>query len=167
MSSSVLTKEFLVGFLESYPAAISVFDLDGTIVYVNRQGCDLTNRLEDPAVEVDPEQIIQVLTNLISNACAAMSGGGELALTLDQEANSVRIQVSDSGTGILEENRKKIFEPFFTTKEFGKGTGLGLAVAHGINKMHGGDIALESNTDPEKGPTGTTFTVLIPAKELE
>jgi len=50
MSSSVLTKEFLVGFLESYPAAISVFDLDGTIVYVNRQGCDLTNRLEEELV---------------------------------------------------------------------------------------------------------------------
>ncbi|MFZ5949842.1 MAG: ATP-binding protein, partial [Candidatus Rifleibacteriota bacterium] len=54
------------------------------------------------------------------------------------------------------------FEPFFTTKQLGKGTGLGLSVTYGIVKMHSGDIKVESNSDPEAGPTGTTFTVILP-----
>jgi two-component system, NtrC family, sensor kinase len=70
--------------------------------------------------------------------------------------------VRDTGTGIPPENRKKIFEPFFTTKGAAKGTGLGLSVTYGIVKMHQGDIKLESNADPQAGPTGTTFTVMLP-----
>ena len=57
---------------------------------------------------------------------------------------------------------KKIFEPFFTTKEIGQGTGLGFAVTYGIVKMHRGSIKVDSNSDPAKGPTGTTFTVSLP-----
>jgi signal transduction histidine kinase len=74
----------------------------------------------------------------------------------------VRIAVSDTGTGIPEENIKKIFEPFFTTKPMGKGTGLGLAVTYGIVKMHSGDIRVQSQANPAAGPTGTTFTVTLP-----
>ncbi len=56
----------------------------------------------------------------------------------------------------------KIFEPFFTTKGIGIGTGLGLATAYGIVKMHKGQITAESNTDPLKGPTGTSFKIVLP-----
>ena len=59
----------------------------------------------------------------------------------------------------------KLFDPFFTTKQVGMGTGLGLAVTHGIVKMHRGQISVESNADPAAGPTGTTFTVRLPRYE--
>ena len=79
--------------------------------------------------------------------------------------HQVKISVIDSGAGIKPENIKKIFEPFFTTKQMGKGTGLGLAVTYGIVKMHSGDIRVQSNADPAKGPTGATFTVTLPRSE--
>ena len=70
----------------------------------------------------------------------------------------MEIRVSDSGTGIAEENLRKIFDPFFTTKEPGKGTGQGLAISHAIvTKKHGGSIAVES----ELGK-GTTFILRLP-----
>ncbi len=72
------------------------------------------------------------------------------------------IIISDTGIGIKEEDRAKIFEPFFTTKSIGQGTGLGLATAYGIVKMHKGQIAAESNNDPAKGPTGTSFRIVLP-----
>jgi len=56
----------------------------------------------------------------------------------------------------------KIFTPFFTTKEFGKGTGLGLPLIYGIVKMHNGKISVKSNDDPQKGQTGTSFTISMP-----
>ena len=56
----------------------------------------------------------------------------------------------------------KIFTPFFTTKEIGKGTGLGLPLIYGIVKMHNGKIAVESNDNPEKGETGTSFAITLP-----
>lgn len=123
------------------------------------------HQLADPVAEVDRDQIVQVLTNLISNAVAAMENGGTLTLRSSGDASRVRLSVSDTGVGIPEENRKKIFEPFFTTKQMGKGTGLGLAVTYGIVKMHCGDIHVQSNADPAAGPTGSTFTVTLPRRE--
>jgi signal transduction histidine kinase len=117
----------------------------------------------DPVAEIDRDQIIQVLTNLITNALAAMgSGGGTLTVRTRGDADQVSISVTDTGVGIPEQNMKKIFEPFFTTKPMGKGTGLGLAVTYGIVKMHSGDIRVQSRADPAAGPTGTTFTVILP-----
>jgi len=116
--------------------------------------------------EVDRDQIAQVLTNLANNAVAAMPEGGELVFRSDGDDNNVRVSVADTGVGIPPENLRKIFEPFFTTKPPGIGTGLGLAVTYGIVKMHHGDIRVESNADPTKGPTGTTFTVTLPRRRL-
>ena len=67
-------------------------------------------------------------------------------------------------SGIAEEDKPKIFEPFFTTKGLGQGTGLGLATTYGIVKMHKGQIAVETNNDSSKGPTGTTFRIILPRK---
>jgi signal transduction histidine kinase len=120
----------------------------------------------DPLCEMDPDQMLQVLTNLLDNACAAMPYGGSLLLRTEGNESAVRFIVADSGMGIPRENLNKIFEPFFTTKQIGKGTGLGLAVTYGIVKMHRGDISVKSNVEPNLGPTGTTFTVTIPRKGL-
>jgi two-component system NtrC family sensor kinase len=121
--------------------------------------------LDDPMAEIDRDQVTQVLTNLISNAVAAMENGGKLTLQTGGDEYRVLFRVIDSGVGIPEENLKRIFDPFFTTKPMGKGTGLGLAVTYGIIKMHCGDIRVQSNANPANGPTGTTFTVLLPRKE--
>ena len=130
---------------------------------------NITIRIEhemiDPVAEIDRDQIIQALTNLVSNAIAAMESGGTITIRTNDDGQRVRFAVEDSGTGIAPENLKKIFDPFFTTKQMGMGTGLGLAVTYGIVKMHSGDIKVESQADPSRGPTGTTFTVTLPRKE--
>ncbi len=118
--------------------------------------------IENPVAEVDGDQVVQVISNLISNAVAAMPGGGELKISATGDESQISITVADTGIGIPEENAKKVFEPFFTTKQIGKGTGLGLAVAYGIVKMHRGTITLKSNANPASGPTGTVFTVTLP-----
>ncbi len=125
----------------------------------------LTVEHEGPAAaELDAEQIVQVLVNLLTNAVAAMPDGGRLLVRTEGTGDEVRFIVTDTGTGIAPENRGRIFTPFFTTKKAGQGTGLGLAVSYGIVKMHRGDIRLVSNADPAAGPTGTTFTVVLPAR---
>ena len=119
----------------------------------------------DTDAELDRDQIIQVLTNLLTNAYTAMPEGGRLAVVVEGDEHQLSIHIADSGIGIPPENREKIFHPFFTTKQIGKGTGLGLAVTYGIVKMHRGSIECTSNADPLEGPTGTTFTVVLPRKD--
>jgi signal transduction histidine kinase/Fe-S-cluster-containing hydrogenase component 2 len=120
------------------------------------------NQLDNPVADIDADQIIQVITNLITNAQHAMPGGGELTITLRDAPDAITLLVTDTGEGIPAENMEKVFDPFFTTKRAGMGTGLGLAVCHGIVKMHRGQITVESNADPASGPTGTTFTMTLP-----
>ena len=122
--------------------------------------------MADPVAEVDADQMVQVLTNLVSNAQQAMPDGGALIIRLSDTPDEVRFMVTDTGVGIPRENMDKLFDPFFTTKQVGKGTGLGLAVTHGIVKMHRGQITVESNADPAAGPTETTFVVTLPRREL-
>ena len=123
------------------------------------------NDMDDPVAEIDSDQIVQVLVNLISNAQGAMPEGGDIQVRLRDSAEEVVIQVSDNGVGIPKENMERLFDPFFTTKQVGMGTGLGLAVTHGIVKMHRGQINVESNADPTVGPTETTFTITLPRHE--
>jgi signal transduction histidine kinase/ferredoxin len=122
---------------------------------------------DDLIVDLDPDQINQVLTNLFSNACDAMPEGGNLGIHIGSNETHVWFSVKDTGIGISKENLGKVCEPFFTTKQIGKGTGLGLAVTYGIVKMHRGDLSVVSNNDPASGPTGTTFTVKLPRKALD
>lgn len=114
---------------------------------------------------LDQEQMMQVITNLIKNAFDAMPAGGSVDIKMEDTLSDIIIVISDTGTGIKEEDRAKIFEPFFTTKSIGKGTGLGLATAYGIVKMHKGQITADSNNDPSKGATGTTFKIILPRRK--
>ncbi|MET0705403.1 MAG: response regulator, partial [Tardiphaga sp.] len=123
-------------------------------------------------VKVDVSQFEQVIVNLAVNARDAMADGGTLTVRtvnvpqLEVERLSykgmpssdyVRIDVSDTGTGIPAEIVEKIFEPFFSTKEVGKGTGLGLSTVYGIVKQTGGFIYVDS----EEGK-GTSFRIFLP-----
>jgi signal transduction histidine kinase len=95
-----------------------------------------------PSVSVDPEQVKQVLGNLITNAGQAMPEGGTLTIETARADGGAQVVVSDTGVGIPPENLEKIFQPLFTTKA--KGIGLGLAVAKGLAEGNGGTISVES-----------------------
>lgn len=138
-----------------------------TLPFAEGVSVEVVDRLDDPTAELDGDQIVQVLTNLLTNAQHAMPDGGTITVTLDGTEENVIVTVQDEGTGIPEENLDKLFSPFFTTKQVGKGTGLGLAVTHGIVKMHRGQITVESNADTAAGPTGTTFSISLPRFESE
>jgi two-component system NtrC family sensor kinase len=109
-------------------------------------------------VHADGGQIQQAIIALGANAIDAMPNGGTLTLRAFNQANSVVVEIEDTGVGISPENLSKIFEPFFTTKEVGRGTGLGLAVCYGIVTDHNGRLSVRSTAG-----TGTTFTILLPA----
>ena len=126
---------------------------------------NITDHCTNAEAMLDTEQMMQVLTNLIKNAFDAIPGEGIIDIGLEDTLSDVIITIRDSGTGIKEEDRAKIFEPFFTTKGIGHGTGLGLATAYGIVKMHKGQITAESNNDPAKGPTGTSFKIMLPRRK--
>lgn len=122
----------------------------------------VVDQTTNPDAMLDAEQMTQVITNLIKNAIDAMPSGGNIDIILEDNLGDVSIVIKDTGTGIKDDDKSKIFEPFFTTKGIGHGTGLGLATAYGIVKMHKGQISVESNNDLSKGPTGTSFKILLP-----
>jgi two-component system NtrC family sensor kinase len=126
---------------------------------------NITDQCTNHEAMLDTEQMMQVITNLIKNAFDAIPDEGIIDIGLEDTLGDVIIKISDSGTGIKEEDRAKIFEPFFTTKGIGHGTGLGLATAYGIVKMHKGQITAESNNDPSRGPTGTSFKIVLPRRK--
>ena len=117
---------------------------------------DIPDELEG---KMDAGRIQQVLLNLIINSIHAMDKGGQITISSwkDKAAKKFVFQIQDTGAGMSKESISKIFDPFFTTKEVGKGSGLGLSIAHGIIEQHGGTILAES----EQG-VGTTFTVHLP-----
>lgn len=117
-----------------------------------------------PRVLMDVGQIQQVFTNIVLNAAEAMEGKGKLKLTtrIAGDNEHIEIEFSDTGCGIPPENLDKVFDPFFTTKEVGHGTGLGLAVSHGIIAKHKGSIEVKSDVGK-----GTTFVVKLPINRKE
>jgi signal transduction histidine kinase/CheY-like chemotaxis protein len=109
-----------------------------------------------PLAAADPPSIREVLVNLILNAVDAMPAGGQVAVRTWTTAGGVHCAVSDTGTGMSAEVRRRVFEPFFTTKGV-KSTGLGLSVNYGIIQRHGGELTV----DTEEG-RGTTITFRLP-----
>ena len=124
------------------------------------------------SVKADQVQLEQVIINLAVNARDAMVQGGQLTICTDNHQVSretkyrgevippgtySRVQVTDTGCGIDDENLDRIFEPFFSTKEVGDGTGLGLSTVYGIVKQTGGFVYVDS-----KVGEGTTFAILLP-----
>ena len=107
------------------------------------------------SIQADGGLLRRVFTNLITNAVQAMPDGGFLIVDGSVVNGTAKVVVSDTGSGISEENLKKIFQPLFTTKA--KGTGLGLAVCKKIVEAHGGEISVSS-----KEGVGSSFTFLIP-----
>jgi PAS domain S-box-containing protein len=108
----------------------------------------------------DPGQLEQVLVNLVLNASDAMEGGGRITIRCGGSSSEVWIDVADSGPGIPDAIRDRVFEPFFTTKDSSEGTGLGLAVAHGIVARHGGGLTIL-----DTGADGTTFRLALPRSD--
>jgi iron only hydrogenase large subunit-like protein/nitrogen-specific signal transduction histidine kinase len=149
---------------ETDPQQIVNQSFDALIIPGNVKIQINTDGLKTTKAYMDHEQMTQIFSNLFKNAFDAMPEGGELNIDIYDEEGYIVFKIGDTGKGIKKEDRDKIFEPFYTTKEIGKGTGLGLATAYGIVKMHNGKITVDSNDDPSEGPTGTTFTIRIPNK---
>jgi signal transduction histidine kinase len=112
---------------------------------------------EIPLIPGAPAELREVLTNLIFNAIDAMPRGGHLSFRTRQVGERIRIDVTDTGTGMSEETQQRCLEPFFTTKG-DRGSGLGLAMSYGIIRRHGGSVEIKSKPDK-----GTTFTIYLPA----
>jgi PAS domain S-box-containing protein len=179
---AALTRQ-LLAFSRRAPQQPDVLDLNVTI----REIATLIRRLlgEDHTLALDlhedlarvlgdQSQLEQVLMNLAVNARDAMPGGGEVRIAtanrrVDETAafrlgldrgDYVELAVSDDGQGMDDESMQRIFDPFFTTKGLGRGTGLGLAVVHGIVGQSGGAIEVESTPGE-----GSTFRILLPTTD--
>ena len=134
---------------------------DKAITLVSNQikyQCEIEKNFADvPAVEANPGEIAQVITNLLINASHAISDSGIIKISTEEKDGMVSLSVEDNGSGIDPEVIDSIFNPFFTTKPVGEGTGLGLSISHGIIKNHNGVMDVKS----ELGK-GTCFTISLP-----
>ena len=124
-----------------------------------KEGIEVKRELHDelPQIYADSAQMTQVLVNIVVNAIQAMPDGGKLEIQTKASKKYVSWIIKDTGLGMEEKIKRQAFLPFFTTKDIGEGTGLGLAVVHGIVSSHGGTLKLES----ERGK-GTTFEIRFP-----
>jgi len=153
---------------EKQPTDINIV-LDEILVLQERQLRENDIRISTALTEnmgmvfASKNQLRQVFLNMFANAKDSMSEGGTLTVKTWQAGDNIYVEITDTGTGIKEENINRIFDTFFTTKDNVKDVGLGLSVCYGFIKDHGGDIKVESTWG-----TGTTFTIILPAcKETE
>lgn len=139
--------------------------IDSTLAIIAHELRDITvvRTFGDlPRVHCLPQQINQVMMNLLLNAAQAMPGGGTIEITTWASAASVHVRVSDTGVGISAANLPHIFEPGFTTRGGRVGMGLGLLISRQIIERHGGRIEVESQPG-----AGTAFTVMLPVEFQE
>jgi PAS domain S-box-containing protein len=173
---SRIVKTFLAMARQSAPARkeVSLNDIVESALEITSYGLrsadiDIRRDLaaDLPLVWADPDQLTQVVMNLIVNAEQAMAnkiGKRSLAITtsFDAERDQVKLTVRDTGSGVASEIRSRIFDPFFTTKAIGVGTGVGLSVSRGIAQAHDGSLELEG--EPREG---ATFTVSLPRSKKQ
>lgn len=142
--------------------------LDEILLLYNKQLQELDIKIifepadQLPSVYASTNQLRQVFLNMISNAKDAMPDGGALSVITSQSNDFIEIVISDTGSGIKDENIGRIFDAFFSTKDSIKGVGLGLSVCYGFIKDHGGDIKVKSRLDK-----GTAFTITLPVNRNE
>jgi len=110
-----------------------------------------------PGISADPDLVHRALQNLVLNAIDAMPQGGELAIRTATLGDRVEISVSDTGSGLTQEECERLFTPYYTTKQHG--TGLGLAIVQSVVSDHGGKISVESTKEK-----GTTFRIELPSE---
>ncbi len=150
----------------SYPGETEYIDLSmneiiqKSIALVRRKEMDFLDMdLSDVSnIMGDPLKLQQLMINILSNACEAVTAGGRINISSFNEGNFVVVTVSDTGKGIDKENLPKVFDPFFTTKDVGDGIGLGLSICYGIIKQHNGNIKIDSIIGE-----GTTLTIKLPS----
>jgi signal transduction histidine kinase len=140
--------------------------LDFFISRASKAGVELRKELSErsPVLTADPAQLTQVLINLVVNALQAMPEGGTLTVRTSRSVDdrTILLEVADTGMGMTEDVQKQVFLPFFTTKDIHEGTGLGLAVVHGIVVSHGGTVTVESRPGE-----GSVFRVRLPVTSNE
>lgn len=149
------------GYAEDWTLADLHGGLDSTLNIVwndLKYKCEVRKQYGDiPPIECLPSQLNQVFLNMLVNAGQAIDAHGTIVISTGREADSVFVEITDSGAGIAPENVSRIFDPFFTTKPVGQGTGLGLSMSYNIVRKHGGYIDVRS----EPG-AGTTFRIVLP-----
>lgn len=159
--SSPLRQEMQLGSLARHVVDLLAPDFE------NRKGFRLVVDAEEslPAVWCDPNQIMQVLINLLINARDAMgAAGGDITIQLRELAdlNAVSLAVLDNGPGVDEADLPHLFKPFYTTKERGEGTGLGLFIVNEIVRQHDGWLRVHNRRDGTGRPLGAQFTAILP-----
>lgn len=128
----------------------------------HRQGVAIIQETDAPQVSilVDPEQVKQVLINILINAIQAQPGGGKIAIRGEVDGDMLTMVIQDSGPGIKPDQLDTIFDPFFTTKR--EGTGLGLSISYQLVKNNGGKIRVTSEPDQ-----GACFRISFPCSQAE
>lgn len=126
---------------------------------------NISLNLADPMVWIDRALVLETLVNLEANAVEAMPSGGELSLDVRDDEQRIVITLKDTGRGITPENMDQIFIPYFTTKP--AGIGLGIPLAYAAVKAHAGTMEVESNADPDRGPTGTRVVITLSRDRLK
>ena len=110
---------------------------------------------ELPTISADPDMLHRAFSNLVLNAIDAMPQGGAITVRTQLLGNEVELSVSDTGSGLTQEECARLFTPYYTTKQHG--TGLGLAIVQSVVSDHGGKISVESTKEK-----GTTFRIELP-----
>jgi PAS domain S-box-containing protein len=172
----------LLAFARRQPLKAEAFDVVARLrasedvlrtVSGSRVALDFEIKCEPCVIQADPTQFETAILNMAVNARDAMEGEGRLTILVEErddipatrghaavKGRFISVAVSDTGSGISEEDLPRIFEPFYTTKDVGKGTGLGLSQVFGFAKQSGGEIVIESSSG-----VGTTFTLYLPRAE--